>query len=65
MLEQGLSGVDVLKQLSQKIFDLKIDESKKLKILEQIGEIEFRVIEGSNEFIQLQALLAKITLLLK
>jgi replication factor C small subunit len=65
MLEQGLPAVDVLKQLSQRIFDLKIEEDKKLEILKQIGETEFRVIEGSDEFLQLQSLLANITLLMR
>lgn len=65
MLEQGLPAVDILKQLSQKIFDLKLEEDKKLEILKQIGETEFRVIEGSDEFLQLQALLASMVLLMK
>ncbi len=65
MLEQGLPAIDVLKQLSQRVFDIKMDEDKKLEILRQIGDAEFRVVEGSDEFIQLQALLAGITLLMK
>jgi replication factor C small subunit len=65
MLEQGLSALDVLKQLSQRVFDVKLDEQKKMEILRQIGETEFRVVEGSDEFVQLQSLLASITLIMK
>lgn len=65
MLEQGLPAVDLLKQLSERVFELKIDEDKKLEIIKQVGEAEFRVVEGGNENIQLQALLAGITLILK
>ena len=38
--------------------DLDLDELKKLKLIEKCGEIEFRMVEGSDEFVQLQALLA-------
>ncbi|MBR9679191.1 MAG: replication factor C small subunit [Nanoarchaeota archaeon] len=65
MLEQGLPAVDILKQLSQRVFDIKLEENKKMELLKLIGETEFRLIEGSDEFIQLQALLASITLMMK
>ena len=33
---------------------------EKLEIVEICGEIEFRMVEGSDEFIQLEALLARV-----
>jgi len=58
MLKQGLSGLDVIKQIQKEVFELEINEKDKLKLIEKCGEIEFRMVEGSDEFIQLQALLA-------
>lgn len=58
MLKHGLSGLDVIKQIQKEVWNLKIEDEKKLKIIEKCGEIEFRMVEGSDEFLQLQSLLA-------
>ena len=58
MLKHGLSGLDVIKQIQKEVFELHIDEKDKLRLIEKCGEIEFRMVEGSDDFIQLQALLA-------
>lgn len=58
MLKNGLNGLDVIKQIQKEVLELNIDEKSKLKLIEKCGEIEFRMVEGSDEFIQLQALLA-------
>src|SRR3989344_4897333 len=58
MLKNGLSGLDVIKQMQKEVLDLDINEKDKMKLIEKCGEIEFRMVEGSDEFIQLQALLA-------
>lgn len=63
MYENGLSGLDIIKQVSSAIWDLKIENLKKLDMIKLCGEIEFRLVEGSDEFIQLQALLAGISLI--
>lgn len=60
MLNHGLSGLDVIKQLQRETMNLPIDDEKKLNIIERCGEIEFRLVEGSDDFIQLEALLAFI-----
>ena len=65
MLEQGLPAVDVLKQLTERMFELKLEENKKLEVIRQIGETEFRIVEGGDEMIQLQSLLASIILVMK
>jgi replication factor C small subunit len=58
MLGQGLSGPDIIKQFQREIWSLDISEDRKLRMIEACGEIEFRLIEGSDEHIQLDALLA-------
>ena len=61
MYENGLSGLDIIKQISSAIWKQDIENLKKLDMIKLCGEIEFRLVEGSDEFIQLQALLAGIS----
>ncbi len=60
MIEFGLSGQDIIKQIHASYFELSIGDSEKVRLMDKTGEIEFRIIEGSNERIQLEALLAYI-----
>ena len=62
MLNYGLSGMDIIKQIQQEILTLDIDNEKKMLLMEKCGEIEFRMTEGSDEFIQLEALLSQFVL---
>jgi len=62
LIKYGLSGEDIIKQIHQSIFDLAIPDDAKVKLIEKAGEIEFRLIEGSNAHIQLEALLAQFAL---
>ncbi|PIN70809.1 replication factor C small subunit, partial [Candidatus Woesearchaeota archaeon CG11_big_fil_rev_8_21_14_0_20_57_5] len=60
MLNRGLTGLDVIKQLQQEILKLDIDARKKMRLVEKCAEFEFRLVEGSDEFVQLEALLAAV-----
>lgn len=62
MLQFGLSGVDVIKQVQKEVLDLNIDSQKKMWLITLCGEIEFRLSEGSDEMIQLESLLAQCAL---
>ncbi len=62
LIKNGLSGEDIIKQIHQNIFDLAIPDDSKVKLIEKAGETEFRLIEGSNAHIQLEALLAQFVL---
>lgn len=65
MISYGLSGNDVLKQMHREIFsaDLKIPEDIRVTLADHVGEIQFRIIEGADDEIQLTALLARMALL--
>jgi replication factor C small subunit len=65
MLTHGLAGLDVIKQLQHEVWSVTLDSRKKLEMVKECGEAEFRMIEGSDEFIQLEALLAKFVLISK
>jgi len=57
-LSYGLSALDIIKQIQKEIWGLEIDEEKKLEMVKSCGDIEFRLVEGSDEYIQLEALLS-------
>lgn len=62
MLKQSVSGQDVIKSIQKEIWNLPIEPEIKVKLTEKTGETEFRIVEGSDPFIQLQALLASFVL---
>ena len=62
LIKYGLSGEDIIKQIHQNIFDLTIPDDAKVRLIEKTGETEFRLIQGSNAHIQLEALLAQFSL---
>ena len=63
LIEYGLSGEDVVRQLHRSVFDLNVPDEYKVRLLDRIGEADFRLVEGSNERIQIEALLAHFALL--
>lgn len=62
MLNYGLAGIDVIKQIQKEILELSIDNKSKMILIEKCGEIEFRMTEGSDEYVQLEALLSQFAL---
>ncbi|MDH4213714.1 MAG: replication factor C small subunit [Candidatus Thorarchaeota archaeon] len=59
---EGVSPVDLVKQMHKEIQTLNLPNQLQMDVLEQIAEVEFRIGEGSNGEIQLTALLAHIGL---
>jgi len=62
MLKESVSGTDIIKAIQKEIWNLQIEPDIKVKLTEKTGEAEFRMIEGSDEFVQLQALLASFVM---
>ncbi len=62
MLKESISGQDVIKAIQKEIWNLSVEPEIKVKLTEKTGEIEFRITEGSDPFIQLQSLLASFVL---
>ena len=62
MLRESISGQDVVKAIQKEIWNLPVEPEIKVKLTEKTGEAEFRIVEGSDPFIQLQALLASFVL---
>ncbi len=59
MLKYGLSGLDIIKLINKNIWEIEIDDKKKIKLIDKIGEYEFRIVEGADEYLQIEALLAQ------
>jgi replication factor C small subunit len=62
MLKESISGTDVVKAIQKEVWNLPIEAETKVRITEKTGEIEFRIVEGSDEFVQLESLLASFVL---
>ncbi|UCE39174.1 MAG: replication factor C small subunit [Thermoplasmata archaeon] len=62
LIMYGLSGEDVVRQIHRAIVDLPIPDHKKVQLVDKVGEVEFRIVEGGNERIQLEALLSQFIL---
>ncbi len=60
MYTNGLSGIDTIKLIQKEVWSLNVKDEVKIKLVEQCGETEFRMVEGANELIQLEAFLAKM-----
>jgi len=62
MLRESISGQDVIKGIQKEIWNLPVEPELKVKLTEKTGEVEFRIVEGSDPFIQLQSLLASFVI---
>jgi replication factor C small subunit len=62
MLSYGLSGLDIVKQIQKEIWNLDIENNVKAELVDRCADMEFRITEGSDEFVQLEALLAYFVL---
>jgi len=62
MLKESIAGQDVIKAIQKEIWNLPIEPEIKVKLTEKTGETEFRIVEGSDPFIQLQSLIASFVL---
>jgi replication factor C small subunit len=59
IISYGLSGEDILLQVYREIPKLEIPEKQKIKLIGMVGEYNFRLVQGANERIQIEALLAQ------
>jgi replication factor C small subunit len=61
ILKYGISGSDLIRQIHIEIFRMnEVPESWKIKLADIIGEVDFRLIQGADEEVQLSSLLARL-----
>ena len=62
LLDRGVSGDEILAQMHRLVISMDIPARKKVELMDRIGEADFRITEGANERIQLDALIASFFL---
>ncbi len=62
LIEQGLSGEDIIGQIYRAMLDMTIPDRLKVDLVDRIGEVDFRMAEGANERIQLEGPIAHFIL---
>lgn len=66
VFDQGLSADDVLNQIYRALLKAEeLSDSEMIRLIDAVGEADFRISEGANEKIQLEALIAHFALLRK
>ncbi len=65
MVSYGVSGEDVLVQIYRVVVEMEIPEKAKVRLVDRIGEYNFRLVEGADERIQLEALLAQFPVIME
>jgi replication factor C small subunit len=62
LTEKGASGEDVLKAIHSYLPSIAIPDIEKVRLVDYLAEMEFRMVEGASSRIQLEALLARLAL---
>ncbi|NUE01626.1 replication factor C small subunit [Halorubraceae archaeon YAN] len=62
LTETGMAGGDVIDQLHRSVWEFDLTERQAVRLMERIGEADYRITEGANEQVQLEALLASLAL---
>jgi replication factor C small subunit len=62
LTDRGLAGGDVIDQLHRSAWEFDVSERETVRLLERLGEVDYRITEGANERLQLEALLASLAL---
>ena len=60
IFKYGVAATDIIRQIHTEIFRLDVPEPWKIKLADLVGEIDFRITQGSDEEVQLSALLARL-----
>ena len=59
----GLAGEDVLRQMHRSVRDIEIPDKIKVQMIEKLAEADFRLSEGANARIQIEAVIANFAVL--
>ncbi|PSQ10418.1 replication factor C small subunit [Halobacteriales archaeon QS_5_70_15] len=62
LVESGIAGDDIIDQLHRSVWEFGLEEREAVRVMERIGEADYRITAGANEQVQLEALLASLAL---
>ena len=60
LTEEGIAGGDIIDQLHRSIWEFEVEDRAAVRILERVGETDYRITQGANERVQLEAMLASL-----
>lgn len=61
LYQQGISPVDLVRQIHRIIIDEDLPEDARMRLLKQTADAEYRISEGADGEVQLSSLLARVT----
>jgi replication factor C small subunit len=59
-MDEGVSPEDLVKQIHRILYEVPIDDRVLVRIIDRLGEIDFRLTEGADPRIQIEVILAYI-----
>jgi replication factor C small subunit len=62
LTEAGMAGGDVIDQLHRSVWEFDLSDRQAVRLMERVGEADYRITEGANEQVQLESLLASVAL---
>jgi len=62
LTDVGIAGGDIIDQMHRSVWEFDLEEREAVRLMERIGEADYRITAGANEQIQLEALLASLAL---
>jgi replication factor C small subunit len=62
LTEEGIAGGDIIDQLHRSIWEYDLSDRESVRVMDRIGETDYRITAGANEQVQLEALLAALAL---
>ena len=62
LTDEGIAGGDIIDQLHRAVWEFDLEDEAAVRLLDRIGEADYRITDGANERIQLEALLASVAL---
>ncbi|MBV0902096.1 replication factor C small subunit [Haloarcula salina] len=60
LTEEGIAGGDIIDQLHRSIWEFDVSDAAAVRVLERVGETDYRITRGANERVQLEAMLASL-----
>ena len=62
ILSDGTDGSDLVKEVGRQILNGEFSEQQKAKLIERVGEFEWRIAQGGDPQVQLEAMLAQMAI---
>ncbi|MFW5928364.1 MAG: hypothetical protein ACOCSL_04090, partial [Thermoplasmatota archaeon] len=63
MIDEGLSGRELLVKLHEELFKIPMDDKNRMRIVQKMADVDYDLLEGSNDDIHLKNLLAHIKIM--